>query len=132
MCDASFPNEDIHLFGPGADSGTFDYFTEVINGKAKQSRSDYTPSEDDNALVTGVAGDKYALGYFGFAYLEENLDKIKATEIDSGKRLYRTVEGRRSTPGPIRRWHARCSSTRRRPRSSDRSSQPSCSTTSTT
>jgi phosphate transport system substrate-binding protein len=83
--DPSFPAEDIHLFGPGADSGTFDYFTEVINGKAKQSRSDYTPSEDDNALVTGVAGDKFALGYFGFAYLEENLDKIKATEIDSGK-----------------------------------------------
>ena len=83
--DPSFPNEDIHLFGPGADSGTFDYFTEVINGKAKQSRSDYTPSEDDNALVTGVAGDKFALGYFGFAYLEENLDKIKATEVDSGK-----------------------------------------------
>lgn len=83
--DPSFPAEDIHLFGPGADSGTFDYFTEVINGKAKQSRSDYTPSEDDNALVTGVAGDKFALGYFGFAYLEENLDKIKATEVDSGK-----------------------------------------------
>ena len=83
--DPAFPNENIHLFGPGADSGTFDYFTEVINGKAKQSRSDYTPSEDDNALVTGVAGDKFALGYFGFAYLEENLDKIKATEIDSGK-----------------------------------------------
>jgi phosphate transport system substrate-binding protein len=83
--DPSFPNEDIHLFGPGADSGTFDYFTEVINGKAKQSRSDYTPSEDDNALVTGVAGDKFALGYFGFAYLEANLSKIKAAEIDSGK-----------------------------------------------
>jgi phosphate transport system substrate-binding protein len=83
--DPAFPNEDIHLFGPGADSGTFDYFTEVINGKAKQSRSDYTPSEDDNALVTGVAGDKFALGYFGFAYLEENLSKVKATEIDGGK-----------------------------------------------
>jgi phosphate transport system substrate-binding protein len=83
--DPAFPAEDIHLFGPGADSGTFDYFTEVINGKAKQSRSDYTPSEDDNALVTGVAGDKFALGYFGFAYLEANLSKIKATEIDSGK-----------------------------------------------
>ncbi len=82
--DPSFPNQDIHLFGPGADSGTFDYFTEVINGKAKQSRSDYTPSEDDNALVTGVAGDKFALGYFGFAYLEENLDKIKAVAVDAG------------------------------------------------
>jgi phosphate transport system substrate-binding protein len=82
--DPSFPADPIKLFGPGADSGTFDYFTEVINRKAKQSRSDYTQSEDDNALVTGVAGDKHALGYFGFAYLEENLDKIKPVEIDGG------------------------------------------------
>jgi len=82
--DPSFPTAPIALWGPGPDSGTFDYFTEVINGKAKQSRSDYTPSEDDNALVTGVAGDKNALGYFGFAYLEENLDKIKPVAIDSG------------------------------------------------
>jgi phosphate transport system substrate-binding protein len=82
--DPTFPNEPLKLFGPGPDSGTFDYFTEVINGTAKKSRSDYTPSEDDNALVTGVAGDKDALGYFGFAYLEENLDKIKPVAIDSG------------------------------------------------
>ena len=82
--DPAFPPDPIKLFGPGADSGTFDYFTEAINGKAKQSRSDYTQSEDDNALVTGVAGDKDALGYFGFAYLEENLDKIKAVQIDGG------------------------------------------------
>ena len=82
--DPTFPDEPLKLFGPGPDSGTFDYFTEVINGKAKQSRSDYTPSEDDNALVTGVAGDKDALGYFGFAYLEENLDKIKPVAVDSG------------------------------------------------
>ena len=82
--DPSFPADPIKLFGPGADSGTFDYFTETINGKAKQSRSDYTQSEDDNALVTGVAGDKDALGYFGFAYLEANLDKIKAVQIDGG------------------------------------------------
>lgn len=80
----AWPAQPIELFGPGADSGTFDYFTEVINGKAKQSRSDYTPSEDDNALVTGVAGDQYALGYFGYSYLEENLDKIHAVAIDSG------------------------------------------------
>ena len=79
-----WPNEPINLYGPGADSGTFDYFTEVINGKAKQSRSDYVQSEDDNALVTGVAGDKYALGYFGFAYYEENQDKIKLVAIDGG------------------------------------------------
>ncbi len=83
--DPTWPAEPVNLFGPGPDSGTFDYFTEVINGKAKQSRSDYSPSEDDNALVTGVAGDKNALGYFGFSYLEENLDKIKAVAIDSGK-----------------------------------------------
>ena len=82
--DPSYPAEPLALFGPGPDSGTFDYFTEVINGTAKQSRSDYTPSEDDNALVTGVAGSKDALGYFGFAYLEENLDKIKPVAIDSG------------------------------------------------
>jgi phosphate transport system substrate-binding protein len=82
--DPTWPAEPVNLFGPGADSGTFDYFTEVINGTAKKSRSDYTPSEDDNALVTGVAGDKNALGYFGFSYLEENLDKIKAVAIDSG------------------------------------------------
>jgi phosphate transport system substrate-binding protein len=82
--DPAFPDQPLKLFGPGPDSGTFDYFTEVINGKAKQSRSDYTPSEDDNALVTGVAGDPNALGYFGFAYLEENLDKVKPVAIDSG------------------------------------------------
>ena len=81
---AGWPAEPIKLFGPGADSGTFDYFTEVINGKSKQSRSDYTQSEDDNALVTGIAGDKDALGYFGFAYYEENKDKIKIVPIDSG------------------------------------------------
>jgi phosphate transport system substrate-binding protein len=82
---ASFPADPIKLFGPGADSGTFDYFTEVINGKAKQSRSDYTQSEDDNQLVTGIAGDKDALGYFGFAYFEENKSKLKLVPVDSGK-----------------------------------------------
>jgi phosphate transport system substrate-binding protein len=82
---AGFPAEPIKLFGPGADSGTFDYFTEVINGTAKKSRSDYTQSEDDNALVTGISGDKDALGYFGFAYFEENKDKLKLVAIDSGK-----------------------------------------------
>lgn len=82
---AGFPAEPIKLFGPGADSGTFDYFTEVINGKAKQSRPDYTQSEDDNALVTGIAGDKDALGYFGFAYFEANKDELKLVPVDSGK-----------------------------------------------
>lgn len=79
-----WPNEEIKLFGPGADSGTFDYFTEVINGEARRSRSDYTQSEDDNTLVIGVEGDKYALGYFGYAYYIENAGRLKALAIDGG------------------------------------------------
>ena len=79
---ANWPNQEIHLFGAGVDSGTFDYFTEVINGKAKVSRGDYTSSEDDNILVQGVAGDQYALGYMGLAYFEENKDKLKLVAID--------------------------------------------------
>jgi phosphate transport system substrate-binding protein len=79
-----FPDSPLHLFGPGTDSGTFDYFTEVINGKAKESRPDYTASEDDNVLVQGVAGDVGALGYFGFAYYEENADKLKLVPVDGG------------------------------------------------
>ena len=76
---------NLKLYGPGTDSGTFDYFTEHVNGKAKDSRSDYTPSEDDNVLVQGVAGDKGALGYFGLAYLEENKSRIKGVQVDGGK-----------------------------------------------
>jgi phosphate transport system substrate-binding protein len=72
------------LYGPGTDSGTFDYFTEVIVGEAGASRPDYTASEDDNILVQGVAGDAYALGYFGYAYYAENTDKLKIVPIDSG------------------------------------------------
>lgn len=79
-----WPDMEIKLYGPGTDSGTFDYFTEAINGKEKASRSDYTPSEDDNVLVQGVAGDKGALGYFGYAYYLENKDKIKIVPIDGG------------------------------------------------
>lgn len=79
---ASWPNQEIHLFGAGVDSGTFDYFTEVINGKAKVSRGDYTSSEDDNILVQGVAGDQYALGYMGLAYFEENKGKLHLVAID--------------------------------------------------
>jgi len=81
---AGWPAQDIELFGPGADSGTFDYFTEVINGEAKRSRADYTPSEDDNALVQGIANDENGLGYFGFAYYEENTDKLKIVPVDGG------------------------------------------------
>ena len=79
---AGWPDEEIHLFGAGVDSGTFDYFTEAIVGKAQQSRGDYTSSEDDNVIVQGVSGDEHALGYFGFAYYEENNDKLKLVAID--------------------------------------------------
>ena len=76
-----WPNEKLVLFGPGADSGTFDYFTDAINGKEKASRGDFTASEDDNVLVQGVSRDKHALGYFGLAYYAENKDKLKAVPI---------------------------------------------------
>jgi phosphate transport system substrate-binding protein len=75
----------LKLFGPGADSGTFDYFTEAIVGKAKSSRGDFTASEDDNVLVQGIANDRNSLGYFGFAYYIENQSKLKAVPIDGGK-----------------------------------------------
>lgn len=79
-----FPDEALPLFGPGTDSGTFDYFTEVINGEEGASRADYTPSEDDNVTVQGVAGSPGGIGYFGFTYFEENADQLRAVEIDSG------------------------------------------------
>jgi phosphate transport system substrate-binding protein len=80
-----FPKDKLMLFGPGADSGTFDYFTEAVNGKAKASRGDYTASEDDNTLVQGVENNKGALGYFGFAYYSAHKDKLTAVAIDAGK-----------------------------------------------
>jgi phosphate transport system substrate-binding protein len=82
---SEWPNAPLKLFGPGADSGTFDYFTEAIVGKAKSSRGDFTASEDDNVLVQGVANDRNALGYFGFAYYVENQNKLKGVPIDGGK-----------------------------------------------
>ncbi len=81
---AGWPDREIHLFGAGVDSGTFDYFTEAIVGKTDQSRGDYTSSEDDNVIVQGVSGDELALGYFGYAYFEENKDKLKVLAIDDG------------------------------------------------
>lgn len=81
----AWPDKRIKLYGPGADSGTFEYFTEAIVGKAKSSRGDFTASEDDNVLVQGVASDIYALGFFGFAYYIENRNKINAVAIDSGE-----------------------------------------------
>ncbi len=74
----------LSLFGPGTDSGTFDYFTEQINGEEGASRTDYQPSEDDNVLVEGIAGDKGGLGYFGFSYYEQNKDKLNLVEVDGG------------------------------------------------
>lgn len=79
---ADWPDKEIHLFGPGTDSGTFDYFTEAINGKGGASRGDFQASEDDNVLVQGIATDPLALGYFGLAYFEENKDKLKLVAID--------------------------------------------------
>jgi phosphate transport system substrate-binding protein len=80
-----WPNAPLKLFGPGADSGTFEYFTEAVVGKAKSSRGDFTASEDDNILVQGVASDRNALGYFGYAYYAENSKKLKAVSIHDGK-----------------------------------------------
>jgi phosphate transport system substrate-binding protein len=77
-----WPDREIHLFGAGVDSGTFDYFTEAIVGKVDESRGDYTSSEDDNVIVQGVGGDEGALGYFGFAYYQENQDKLKLVAVD--------------------------------------------------
>jgi phosphate transport system substrate-binding protein len=77
----AWPDQPLKLFGPGADSGTFDYFTEAVNGKAKSSRGDFTASEDDNVLVQGVSRDVNALGYFGYAYYLENKDKLHAAKI---------------------------------------------------
>ena len=82
--DPSWPDEEMKLYGPGTDSGTFDYFTAEINGDEGRSRSDYAASEDDNVLVQGVAGGKGALGYFGLSYFEQNQDKLKALEVDGG------------------------------------------------
>jgi phosphate transport system substrate-binding protein len=79
-----WPAEAIELYGPGTASGTFDYFNEEILGEDTEVRTDYTPSEDDNVLVQGVAGSPYALGYFGFSYFEENQDTLKAVAIDGG------------------------------------------------
>ena len=80
----SFPDEPLELFGPGTDSGTFDYFTDAINGEEGASRTDYQASEDDNVIVQGVSGTPGGMGYFGFSYFEENQDTLKALEIDDG------------------------------------------------
>ena len=81
---AEWPNKEIHLFGPGVASGTYDYFAEVICGKKIGTRGDYTASEDDNVLVQGIATDKYSLGFFGLAYYEENKDKLDLVAVNNG------------------------------------------------
>lgn len=81
--NAAYPDKAMGLYGPGTASGTFDYFTEAINGKSKASRTDYTPSEDDNVLVQGVSGNVGGLAYFGYAYYEENKDKLRAIPISA-------------------------------------------------
>jgi phosphate transport system substrate-binding protein len=83
--DPSFPNEPLALFGPGTDSGTFDYFTDEINGDEGASRTDYNASEDDNVLVQGVEGARGATGYFGYTYFEENQQRLKAVEVNGGQ-----------------------------------------------
>ena len=81
---ADWPDETMRLYGPGVDSGTFDYFTEVVNGEAQSSRGDFISSENDNVLVQGVSGDGHAIGYFGYSYLAENPGKLKVVAIDGG------------------------------------------------
>jgi phosphate transport system substrate-binding protein len=81
---ADWPDEKLRLYGPGVDSGTFDYFTETINGEAQSSRGDFTSSERDNVLVRGIAGDWGSLGYFGYSYFVENRDILKMVAVDSG------------------------------------------------
>jgi phosphate transport system substrate-binding protein len=83
--DPSYPDVALKLYGAGTDSGTFDYFTDAINGEEGASRSDFSATEDDNVTVQGVSGDKGALGYFGFSYFEENQDTLKALEVDGGE-----------------------------------------------
>ena len=82
--DSSFPDVPLKLYGAGTDSGTFDYFTDAINGEEGASRSDFSATEDDNVTVQGVSGDEGALGYFGFSYFEENQESLKALEVDGG------------------------------------------------
>jgi phosphate transport system substrate-binding protein len=82
--DPSFPDVPLELFGPGTDSGTFDYFTDAINGEEGVSRTDYQATEDDNVAVQGVAGSKGGMAYFGLSYYEQNTDKLKVVAVDGG------------------------------------------------
>ncbi len=107
-----FPDAKVSLYGPGTDSGTFDFFTDEINGEEGVSRKEYQPSEDDNVLVQGVEGDEGALGYFGFSYYEQNQDKLNLVAVDSRRRLRDAEQRRRSRTGATSPWRVRCSCTR--------------------
>ena len=96
-----WPAEEIKLFGPGTASGTFDYFTEAIVGKSGAIRSDYSPSEDDDVLVQGIAGDKNSLGFFGLAYYEQNKDKLKLVPVNGILPTMETVKN--GTYAPLSR-----------------------------
>jgi phosphate transport system substrate-binding protein len=89
----SWPNTAFQLYGPGTASGTFDFFTEAVNGDGGASRTDYTPSEDDNVLVQGVANNNGGLGYFGFAYYEQNRERLKALTVDGVAPTQETIAG---------------------------------------
>lgn len=96
--DPSFPDQNLKLYGPGTDSGTFDYFTEAVVGKAKSSRGDYTASEDDNVLVQGVSRDKGGLAYFGYSYYQENQKKVKAVAVEGKLPSVQGIETGTYTP----------------------------------
>jgi len=93
-----WPKEEIKLYGPGSESGTFEYFTEEITGEAGAIRTDYTASEDDNVLVTGVAGDKNAMGFFGFSYYYENQDKLAAVSVNGVLPTQETIQNKTYAP----------------------------------
>jgi phosphate transport system substrate-binding protein len=100
--DPSLPDTELSLFGPGTDSGTFDYFTDEINGEEGVSREDYQPSEDDNVLVQGIEGEAGGFGYFGFSYYEQNQDKLNLVGVDSGNGCVKpsadSIQGGEYTP----------------------------------
>jgi phosphate transport system substrate-binding protein len=95
---SEWPKEEIKLYGPGSESGTFEYFTEEVTGEAGAIRTDYTGSEDDNVLVTGVAGDKNAMGFFGYSYYYENQDKLKAISVNGVVPTQETIQNKTYAP----------------------------------
>ena len=106
------PDAEVSLYGPGTDSGTFDYFTDAINGEEDLSRKDYQPSEDDNVLVQGVSGDQNGLGYFGFSYYEQNQDALNLVSVDDGKGCVAPSPETIQVGSSTRRSRGRCSCTR--------------------